>query len=59
MGFFYLKLLNIMNGFIYKTTSPNGKIYIGQTIDFKVRCRKSYKGMVFKFYDEYIKNKNL
>lgn len=34
-------------GFIYKTISPNGKIYIGQTINFEQRCRK-YKGNAFK-----------
>lgn len=27
-----------MNGFIYKITIPNGKIYIGQTKNFKQRC---------------------
>lgn len=34
-------------GVIYKITSPNNKIYIGQTIDFTQRCRK-YKSNGFK-----------
>jgi hypothetical protein len=34
-------------GVIYKITSPNNKIYIGQTIDFTQRCRK-YKGGFFE-----------
>ena len=34
-------------GFIYRLTSPNGKIYIGQTINFEQRCRK-YKYKAFK-----------
>lgn len=34
-------------GVIYKITSPNNKVYIGQTIDFTQRCRK-YKGNFFK-----------
>jgi group I intron endonuclease len=34
-------------GIIYKITSPNNKIYIGQTIDFTQRCRK-YKSNGFK-----------
>lgn len=32
---------------IYKITSPNNKVYIGQTIDFTQRCRK-YKSNNFK-----------
>lgn len=31
-----------MKGYIYKITNPSGKIYIGQTIDLKVR-RNKYK----------------
>lgn len=37
----------IKTGVIYKVTSPNNKIYIGQTINFKVRCQK-YKYKAFK-----------
>lgn len=33
-------MLNEKTGVIYKLTSPNGKIYIGQTINFKKRFRK-------------------
>jgi group I intron endonuclease len=36
-----------LTGVIYKITSPNNKIYIGQTINFKNRCRK-YKYNEFK-----------
>lgn len=36
-----------LTGVIYKLTSPNNKIYIGQTINFKNRCRK-YKYNEFK-----------
>lgn len=34
-------------GVIYKITSPNNKIYIGQSINFTQRCRK-YKYQAFK-----------
>jgi len=36
-----------LSGVIYKITSPNNKIYIGQTINFEQRCRK-YKYQAFK-----------
>jgi group I intron endonuclease len=36
-----------LKGVIYKLTSPNNKIYIGQTIDFEQRCKK-YKYGAFK-----------
>lgn len=36
-----------LNGVIYKITSPNNKIYIGQSINFEQRCRK-YKYQAFK-----------
>jgi group I intron endonuclease len=40
------KKLNL-NGVIYKITSPNNKVYIGQSINFEQRCRK-YKYQAFK-----------
>jgi group I intron endonuclease len=36
-----------LSGVIYKITSPNNKVYIGQTINFEQRCRK-YKYQAFK-----------
>lgn len=36
-----------LTGVIYKITSPNNKVYIGQTINFEQRCRK-YKYQAFK-----------
>lgn len=39
-------LTNVI-GYIYKITSPNGKIYIGQTINLKER-KRAYKGNSFK-----------
>ena len=29
-----------MKGYIYKITNPSGKVYIGQTVDLKVRKNK-------------------
>jgi hypothetical protein len=50
---------------IYKITSPSGKIYIEQSINFKTRLRK-YKSLHYKnqlkLYDSFLKysfeNKN-
>lgn len=42
-----MKQYNLITGFIYKITSPNGKIYIGQTINVIQRKRK-YKSNGFK-----------
>ena len=36
-----------LTGVIYKITSPNNKVYIGQSINFEQRCRK-YKYQAFK-----------
>lgn len=38
-----------MKGYIYKLTAPNGKVYIGQTIDFKRRMSEYRKPSSAKY----------
>lgn len=53
-------IINIQDkGVVYKITSPSGKVYIGQTINYKVRYAK-YNNLNCKqqlrLYNSFIKN---